>query len=688
MKKIVAIVMAVSVLICNLTSFAADNGKMEHVLKTVKERVGSTDVFDEFNSFESEYGGEIRYEFSWRTSDDENYCYMDVAAGENGLIYNYHYFDNADSATLSKMSISKMSSEDAMLRAEELMNKLNPQLGGKLLLEITSVAESLYGGEYGFNIIHVENGYEIYGDGGYISYNADTDRVTSFYINYTENPDCQPADNAVNAQEAQKGYMENFGLRLYYMSKKGEDDKRVYIPVYAPVQKPNMYINANTNQVEEILVPESGVSGGGGATNEKAMMMSMAADSAENRLTEAESAELEALGGLLSKDELIQIAKSNKYIFVPSDFTLESYRLSGGSSYSGDADKYYASIEFAKNDKGTYSWVSFNLDAKTGEVISCSHYGDIDKNAKLDVNKAEKLANEVAKSFAGEKFTEYKTDDESKDAESGRFVYTRYVNDIPVDNDKITVMIGNDNKLSSYRISYSYNEFEPLDGIISKEEAGKALFGAVDYIMVYMPQMSSAEAEEYDIYVPVYMFDSGEPMIIDARSGKQLNYSGEEYVPQSIAAYNDIDGHYAQEAILSLAKHGISFEGESFRPEEKITQEDFMKLINSAFGNDGAEPYPIAKRRGIIKTEEIKSDAEVSREMAAVFLIRGMGAEEYASLDGIFIKPFEDVTSSIGAISILKGMGVLSGDGTGKFNPTETITRADSAMLIYKYLAR
>lgn len=687
MKKIVAFVVIMSMLICNMTSFAAGNKKMEEVLKSVKERVGDTDIFDEFNSSESEYDGEIRYEFSWRTSDEEDYRYMELAAGENGLIYNYHYFDNSDRTNQSKLSINTMASEDAMLRAEELMNTLNPQLAGKLLLEITSVAESLYGGEYGFNIIHVENGYEIYGDNGYISYNADTDRITSFYINYTENPDCQPADNAVSVDEAQKSYMENFGIRLYYMSKKGEDGKRVYIPVYAPVQKPNMYINANTNQVEEILVPESGVSGGGGATNEKAMMMSATADSAENRLTEAESAELESLGGLLSKDELIQIAKSNKFISVPSDFILSSYRLSGGDSYNGDADKYFASIEFSNKSEETYSWISFRLDAKTGEVISCSRYGDTDKNGELDETKARKLAQEVAKALSGEKFAEYKADEEGKDTK-GRYTYTRYVNDIPVDNDKITVMIGNDNKLSSYRISYSYNEFEPLDGIISEEEAGKALFGAVDYIIVYMPQRSHENAEKYDIYVPVYVFDEGEPMIIDARSGKQLNYSGEEYVPQSIAAYNDIDGHYAEEAILSLAKHGISFEGESFRPDEKINQEDFMKLINSAFGNNGAEPYPIAKRRGIIKAEEIKSDAEVSREMAAVFLIRGMGAEEYASLEGIFIKPFEDVTTNIGAISILKGMGVLSGDGTGKFNPSETITRADSAMLIYKYLAR
>lgn len=686
MKKIIAVLLTLTMMCGSIVTFAADGGKMETVLRDVKNRIGNTDQFDEFNSSESEYGGEVRYEFSWRTSDKENYRYMNVSVGENGIIYNYSFFDNGSYTEDEGLSIRKLSSDMAAMRADELINGLNPQLEGKLLIENPSRMESLYGDEYSFNIIHVENGYEIYGDSGYVSYNAKTDRLSNFYINYTENTNCDSVENAINADVAQEKYMESFGMRLYYMGKTNEDGTREYIPVYAPVQKPNKYINAISGEVEEIrTLPVRGVISGA-TTNDK-VMMEGAADKEESRLTEAESAELEALEGLLSKNELIDIAKSNKYIEIPKDAVLSSYRLSSGNVYSGTADKYYASIEFTAKDE-SYARASFSLDAKTGEVISCSKYSEVDTDAELDVNKAEKLATEVAKSFAKEKLSEYKADEENTDKENGRFVYTRYVNDIPVDNDKINIVIGKDNKVSSYRISYSYNEFTSLDGIITDKEAGEALFKAVDYLMVYMPQMSSAESESYDIYVPVYIFDGGEPMIIDAKSGKQLNYSGEEYTPQGIAAYNDIDGHYAEEEILTLAKYGISFEGDSFRPDEKITQKDFMVLVNSAFGNSGAEPYPIAKRMGIIKNEEVDSSAEVSREMAAVFMVRALNIEEYASIEGIYVSPFKDVARNVGAISILAGIGVFNGDGNGNFNPNDKITRADSAIMIYNYLSR
>ena len=40
--------------------------------------------------------------------------------------------------------------------------------------------------------------------------------------------------------------------------------------------------------------------------------------------------------------------------------------------------------------------------------------------------------------------------------------------------------------------------------------------------------------------------------------------------------YSDISGHYAEKYINELAYYGVGFEGGEFKPDEKITQKDFL----------------------------------------------------------------------------------------------------------------
>ena len=69
-------------------------------------------------------------------------------------------------------------------------------------------------------------------------------------------------------------------------------------------------------------------------------------------------------------------------------------------------------------------------------------------------------------------------------------------------------------------------------------------------------------------------------------------------------------------------------------------------------------------------------------------MIRAMGAEEYAKYNDIYVPPFNDVTENKGYIALLSAMGVVSGDGSGNFNPSHEITRAESVVMIYNYLTR
>ena len=681
MKKILSIAVSAAMLLPNIAAFGASNSKAEQILRSVKERIGSTDKYDRFDSSQSEYDGKVRYEFDWSTSKPDDYSSMSVSASDSGIILNLYVYDNGDDED-GRVGLSKLSSDEALKKAESHVNALNPGISDKLVLEKHSNVESLYSNDYSFNIKHIENGIPVSGDSGYVRYDANKDRLSSFSLSYTEAPELDSIENAVSPDEAQKGFMENIGLTLTYRKIYDDNGKSSFIPVYVPNVKPNQYINANTNAIEEIRVPSSmhtmfdrgeaaDNSGGAGSAQKNAA------------LTPVEATEIEAVNGLMSKDELIRLVKSNKYISVSSDYKLESYRLTGDRD-SGD---YFAQINFAADGENRHNWLSFTVNAKTGEMTNCWRSEEINKNAKLNEAAAARLADEVAKAFVGEKFSEYRIDENADNAKDGLYSYTRYVNDIPVESDTVSITIGADNKLSSFGSSYSENEFPSAEGVIDEAAAGRALFENVAYTMVYMPQTKSEKSTDFDIYVPVYVLDGEKPWTIDAFSGKLLDADGEEYVEFSLPEYSDLSGHYAESAVSELAKYGISFEGGTFRPDEKITQSDFIMLLTSAF-DGGFSPYMSARRMRILKDDEVNPDAEVTRETAAVYLIRALGIEEYAALDGIFIKPYADVTSNCGAIAILSAMGVFHGDENGMFNPNAPISRADSAMIIYNYLSR
>ena len=145
--------------------------------------------------------------------------------------------------------------------------------------------------------------------------------------------------------------------------------------------------------------------------------------------------------------------------------------------------------------------------------------------------------------------------------------------------------------------------------------------------------------------------------------------------------------------IKALADYGIGFAGGEFKPNEKITQKDFLYLLSKTFGsyteyadNDGI--YSEAARRGILEIGERADDTPLTRGTAAVMMIRMMGAEKYAQLEGIYTTPFDDVTENIGYIAILYGMNVIKGDGNGHFNPENNMTRAEAACMIHSYLTR
>ena len=457
-----------------------------------------------------------------------------------------------------------------------------------------------------------------------------------------------------------KAYSDKLGLELVYRTYVDEDGNVVAYPVYTQEYDYDKYINALTGDVVDVTNYRY-------FTGNK--FESAKGDTADSGLTEQEIKELDNIDGLISRTALENKLKSNKLLSIPKNINTDSISL-----YKNYDDEYTYAVSMSNDKCNIYT----SVDAKTGEIKYYSRWGEDDSEVKNNDDSA-------LKTLAGDKAKEYKYDENSHQ-------YIRYVNGIKVTGDYANVTTNN-GVLTDFSMNYTDTEFPSIENAMSKEDAENILFDAKDYSIVYMQNYTDNTRE----IIPVYTIDTEN---INPFTGKFVDYQNKEITEDASSKleYSDIDGHYAEKYIKELAYYGIGFEGGEFKPDERITQKDFLALLMSINGNDiivlknnleqANWVYRNSAQNSIISEDERDDDAEVTREEAAVYMIRAIGAENYAKYNDIYVTPFNDVTENKGYIALLSAMGVLSGDGNGNFNPNREMTRAESIIMIYNYLTR
>lgn len=661
MKKRITALMLLSAMLGTTGISAAAETPMEAILKSVKERIGNTDGYINFNSntYDNENG--VSYSFSWQKREDK-YERLYVNCTQNGTITSYSD-DGAERADYGvKFIQSRISKEEAVKKAQQLADKLNPSLKGELIVETPEVYDG-----YDFYVKRIKNGLEVKNDGGSITLDKNAEKITNYDVSVTENTEFLPADNLIAKDEAMKKYGEKLGMELEYKykydynRKTHKDERKLYLQYTAKNDDKISAIDGETvTPAKEIIMYRYAAGSMADAKNE------MASDSG---FSEAETAEIEAVNGLLAKDEIIKLAKDN--VGIDSKLEVNSFSLIKDSYYSDVPIEYTARIDFGAKDGETAGFANVSINAKTGEILSFYKSGTPkDEKNKLSDEKLKAAAEETAKKFAGAKFNEYKQDG---NGENGYFTYVRYVNGVKFDNDSMYVNVNTTTgEAEEYRINYTNTAFPSTDGIMDKSEAEKSLFSQVEYETVYI------KSEDKKM-VPVYDFTDDKPLCTDAKTGELIR-NGEVYKSQ-IYRYNDIDNHYAKKEIEVLAELGNGFEGDSFRPDEAITQKDFLTLLFGRYTDDVYERLDIEKA-GVAKNES----APITKEEAAKILVYNLGNGMYElAQEDIFKAPFADVTENIGFAAILKGKKIVNGDENGMFMPKENITRANAAIMIYRY---
>ncbi len=670
MKKIISLIIALAMLVMTVpVAYAAETEEYREVLSIVKERLDIQDVYDKFESNTSNYNGLTTYYFNWSTEGEDS-VYMSVGCTADGVITEFHYNDNSKTYS-SERAFKKYETEQYRAAALNFIALLNPDIKDNIVIS-NADRYSMWSRNTSFSLEFVHDGIRVDNIQGSISIDSDDMTLQSFSL--YDYADVTYPDKAtfMDKAAAVEAYKNVYGLELVYILTY-EDEKYTATPYYVPVSNGNEYINAVTG--EEYVYDYS--------VQYAKTTMEAAADLASggsmaNRFSKIEQQEIDNVEGLYSIDKIVKMLKDNASLDIPDNAVADYYNLSKNSS----TNDYIYDINLTCDDESRY----VNINAKTGEIKNYRRYFKSETDESLEEEKLKAAALKYAKSLAGNKLEYYS----KEDFEGNTLTLHRIKNGARVEGDTIRVTVNKNNgKLTYYNISYTEAEFPSVDGVISAEAATKAFFDNVSYEIKYLfvPVLNERPKEA----VAVYSFDYSESHRLNPFTGEIEKNDTEEVTLE----YNDINGHYAESYITKLAQYNIGFKAESFKPDSSITQKDLITLLTQAFGSvstyreaDYKYIFDRAQSLNIVSKEERDDDAAVTRLQAAVFLIRALGAERYAGLNGIWSCPFSDVTEKTGYVCILSGMGIIKGDGTGSFNPDEHITNADSAIMIFNALSR
>ena len=174
-----------------------------------------------------------------------------------------------------------------------------------------------------------------------------------------------------------------------------------------------------------------------------------------------------------------------------------------------------------------------------------------------------------------------------------------------------------------------------------------------------------------------------------------------------VSDFTDIGGvDWAKDAIIALAKEGVvsGYEDKTFRPQQSIKREEFVKMVISAAHIDLNKPtckfgdveqdkwyaqyVNAAYGEGIISgisEAEFGIGNEITREDMAVIIARLVNLD-VAEADAEFADDADISEYARESIYKLYAAGKIAGVGNGRFAPKEIVTRAQAAKIIFDTL--
>lgn len=669
---------------------------MYRVLVDLKKRITIPDEYETFQYSCDDYSdvNNPRWYFQWYPLDQKGEIY--VTCDSKGHIYSYRKYTYD-----SKLKTPTYLKEELTSKAKQFLKKAFKDYYGEL--KLTSVKyRGGYSNYYVYMFERYINEIAVPDNTVTISVNATTGEVVSFQPSWNYDVSFDTTSKLISKEKADTILKQGLSMELEYHLVTSEDGKKmtgelIYVPneSYLAVDALEGTLYDSRSYVD---------------TNEYKTEESTAADSANGTydqgvLTQEEIAKIEELAGLLTKKQAAKKITNNTSFFVDENVTLQSASLyeSVLDSSKPEEKQYVWNIAFSSSKEPDYSqnyyyepYTYARVDAKTGEVLSMYsstkyYQRGVDASSEIQytidegLQKAKNFLNKYCKEHYSQ--TEYTGNDdgyvlsylENDDVCYGGAVYTftRIKDGVKVPDNKFSVAV---DLMSGKIYNYDYSwceavEFESKSKVISEAKAKENYLACEGYDLVY--EICEDTIEDVDtIYSRLVYRTQINPEYIDALTGKQVYYGGMEYKEETeITKYTDLSESPYKREIELLADMGIGFEGGVFEPSKAITKAELNQFLSSLYLG--------------LELEQDASDATLTREKAANYVIKALKLDRIAELDifrSIYTDGDEIASENLGYVLLADQLGYLVADSNQCFRAKDLLTREEAAILVYRLM--
>jgi Zn-dependent metalloprotease len=714
MKKLIAVLLTLCLLgtLIPATALAADKTQKISLEKAIQIAKGHFQPGKEFDQFDSAYEqSEFANVWSLRWYSSKEHAEVNVRIdAETGEVDGYNYYNPKDYEGFAYSSIPKVTKKEGEKIALDFIKKFAPSKAEHVVLKPSN--QMYYGGPifHNYTFYRVVNGIEYPGNNINVEVNGQTGEVRNFYSQW-EKLSLAPVKAKLTQKDAQNKFNEDFGLELRYfkpqLSYRGQS-KPVKL-VYEIINPYQVTIDALTGEIvlDDYYYPYF---------RESEMAMDMGgAGSPKQELEPFEQEAVDEIKGLISKESALDIAK--KVIDIPNKYNLLYSELR--SDWEHPELKIWA-FNWNYENKNHFGWISVEINAKTGQVLSFSsneHQYDeqgrdlLQPETKVINTRAE--AEKIIKDFIKTNYPEavdnlqLRKDHQyellikygkeapnlDKDQAYYYFNYERLVDGIPYEQNYVNATVNSyTGKISDFRIRFIDTAFPTTGKVINQKQFVADFFKENPMQLVYTKDRDKNLRLVYKLSpLTSYRFD--------AITGDMLNWAGEVIKDTRTEELSGITGHPAEKDIKLLNELSLLYVKDgAYAPDAQLTQAELIKMLvksTNSYINDSTQGdwydayYEQAKNSGLISEKEIAPAKIVTREEMAKFLVRTLVWDKIATLDIYQVPDFTDADQISkgyeGYVTIINGMELMKLEDNS-FKPKAQVKKGDACTLMVEYL--
>lgn len=688
MKKLLCAILSVTLALgLSLPAAAAQTSAdqaLAQVTAQVKQTLGIGDDYDTFYGELSDNGNTSYWSLNWSSEDRS----LLVEADQSGKVMGYYL--NTGGGTSSSPgglpAFPATSRAQAQELAQAFLNKvLDPALE-KAQFDAErgiSTADDQYrfSGEILLHSLPSPITFSL-------TVRASDGVVLRFYRDDLYNslaggvPSPKPAADQAAAAQALKGTLD---LRLEYVS----DGEGGAVLRYLPQNGDDYYVDAQTGALVNLTDRYDDYKGG--STQENGA--GDAATGGDAGFSQAEQEGIAKLEGVQSKQALDQKVRSLQALGL-GDFSLTSFRY----WVDRETDQVFAVLSYEDKETGRYR--SATVDARTGALESLSGHAsyDEDRTAKLTPEEAQENAEAFLGELWGEQFALTACYSTREQLPSGyyRFTFAQQANGCFFPENYLAVSVDvTDGAICGVSRDFEAQvTFDDPAGVMDQQAALDAWFATYTTQLGYLAVPTGENTLSLAL---AYYLDRAENWTgLDAKTGQPVSNGTQA----PVITYDDLEGSWAQAQVEALAEYGIGYYGGSFHPDKQLTQLDLVALLASTQGyrylpdeEAGADNlYRYAYDMGLLTAAQREDDALMTRGDTVKLLLDSAGYGEVAALEGIFRCAYADEadipTAYYGYAALAQGMGIVGGDGAGRFAAQRVATRLEAAVMLYNFMNR